>query len=130
MKAQKLTSETILDLGMADRKFPSFKVGDTIAVHQYVSEGDKERVQVFEGDVIAIRHKSASGTITVRKVSAHNVAVERILPYHSPTIKAIEVVRLGKSRRAKAYYVRDRVGKAVRFKELVLTKEQKQHKAA
>jgi len=129
MKAQKLTSETILDLGIAQRTFPSFNVGDTVAVHLYVTEGDKERVQIFEGDVIAIRHKGASGTFTVRKIGSHNVAVERILPYHSPIIKSIEVTRCGKSRRAKAYYVRNRVGKAVRFEELVLTKEQKQHKA-
>lgn len=129
MKSQKLTSETILDLGMTQRNFPSFNVGDTIAVHQYVTEGDKERVQTFEGDVIAIRHKGASSTFTVRKIAANNVAVERILPYYSPIIKSIDVTRYGKSRRAKAYYVRNRVGKAVRFEELVLTKEQKQHKA-
>ncbi len=128
MKSQKLTSETILDLGMVDRKFPEFNVGDTIAVHQYVTEGEKERVQMFEGDVIAIRHKGASSMFTVRKISSNNVAVERMLPYHSPTIKSISVVRYGKTRRAKAYYVRDRVGKAVRFQELVLTKEQKQQK--
>lgn len=131
MKAQKLTSETILDLGIGTigtggkQAFPDFGIGDTIAVHQFVTEGDKERVQIFEGDVIAIRHKGASGTFTVRKVAAHNVAVERVFPYYSPIIKSINIVRVGKSRRAKAYYVRARLGKSARFSELVLTKEQK-----
>jgi len=129
MKAQKLTNETILDLGVVDRKFPAFNVGDTIAVSQFVTEGDKERIQIFEGDVIAIRHKGISSTFTVRKIAANNVAVERILPYHSPTIKSIAVTRRGLSRRAKAYYMRNRTGKSVRFKELVLTKEQKRHEA-
>ncbi len=129
MKSQKLTSETILDIGVTDRKFPAFNVGDTIAVSLYVTEGGKERVQVFEGDVIAIRHKGIAGTFTVRKIAANNVAVERILPYHSPTIKSIVITRRGISRRAKAYYVRHRTGKAVRFRELVLTKEQKQQRA-
>lgn len=125
MKAQKLTSETILDLGIGKQAFPDFGIGDTIAVHQFVTEGDKERIQTFEGDVIAIRHKGASGTFTVRKIAAHNVAVERIFPYYSPIIKSINIVRVGKTRRAKAYYVRDRLGKSARFAELVLTKEQK-----
>ena len=129
MKAQKLTSETILNLGIGQQSFPNFGVGDTIAVHQFVTEGDKERVQIFEGDVISIRHKGASGTFIVRKIAAHNVAVERIFPYYSPIIKSIKVVRVGKTRRAKAYYVRERLGKSARFAELVLTKEQKEHAA-
>ena len=126
MKAQKLTVETILSLGVTDRQFPAFTIGDTIAVHQYVTEGEKERIQTFEGNVIAIRHKGISSTFTVRKIAINNVAVERILPYYSPTIKSIDIVRHGKSRRAKAYYMRNRTGKAARFKELVLTKKQKQ----
>lgn len=130
MKAQKLTSETILDLGIGTggkQSYPDFGIGDTIAIHQFVTEGDKERIQIFEGDVIAIRHKGASGTFTVRKMAVHNVAVERIFPYYSPIIKSINIVRVGKSRRAKAYYVRDRLGKSARFSELVFTKEQKAH---
>ena len=127
MKAQKLTSETILNLGVEKRSFPDFGIGDTIAVHQFVTEGDKERVQIFEGDVIAIRNKGASGTFTVRKIAAHNIAVERIFPYYSPIIKSIAISRVGKTRRAKAYYVRDRLGKSARFAENVLTKKQKEH---
>ena len=130
MKAQKLTNETILNIGVTDRTFPAFNVGDTIAVSLFVTEGEKERVQLFEGDVIAIRHKGISSTFTVRKIAANNIAVERILPYHSPTIKSIVITRRGISRRAKAYYMRNRTGKAVRFKELVLTKEQKLQRAS
>ncbi len=125
MRANKLTSETILNLAVADRKFPEFHVGDTVAVHLIVKEGDKERVQIFEGDVIASRKKGASGTFIVRKISANNVSVERILPYYSPIIKEINVIRRGKTRRAQAYYVRERTGKAARFKEKLLTKKQK-----
>jgi large subunit ribosomal protein L19 len=130
MKAQKLTSETILSLGVIDRKFPVFRIGDTIAVHQFVTEGEKERIQTFEGDVLAIHHKGVCSTFTVRKIGSNNVAVERILPFYSPTIKSIDIVRRGKTRRAKAYYMRERTGKATRFKELVLTKQQKQSAAA
>jgi len=130
MRANKLTSETILDLAVAERKFPEFGVGDTIEVYQFVREGDKERVQIFKGDVIASRNKGASSTFTVRKIGAHSVPVERIFPYYSPIIKNIKVVRHGKVRRAQAYYVRDRVGKAARFKEKLLTKKQKEQAAA
>jgi len=125
MRAEKLTTETILDLGITERNFPDFRVGDTIEVHQFVKEGSKERVQIFKGDVIAMRNKGASGTFTVRKIGANNVSVERIFPYYSPIIKDIKVTRHGKVRRAKVYYVRDRVGKSARFKEKLLTKKQK-----
>lgn len=117
MRAEKLTSETILNLGVTERNFPDFRVGDSIAVYQLITEGDKERIQIFKGDVIAIRHKGASGTFVVRKIGAHNVGVERIYPYYSPIIKEIKVIRRGKSRRAKAYFMRDRVGKSARFGE-------------
>ena len=130
MRAEKLTSETILNLGVADRKFPDFWIGDTIEVHQLVTEGNKERVQIFKGDVIAIRNKGCSSVFTVRKIGANNVPVERIFPYYSPIIKSIGVVRKGKTRRAKAYYVRDRVGKSARFTEALLTKKQKEEAAA
>lgn len=130
MRSEKLTSETILNLGVVEREFPSFNVGDTIEVHQFVKEGEKERVQIFKGDVIAIRKKGASGTFTVRKIGEHNVAVERIYPYYSPIIKSINIVRHGKARRAKAYYIRERVGKSARFKEKMLTQKQRAEAAA
>lgn len=128
MKATKLTRETLADLGVEKRDFPSFKVGDTIAVATRIKEGDKERIQTFEGDVIADHRHGISSTFMVRKIGANGVAVERIFPYYSPKIESIKIVRIGKVRRAKLYYVRDRIGKAARIKEKVLTKKEKQVK--
>jgi large subunit ribosomal protein L19 len=125
MKAKKFTKETIRDIGIANRSFPEFKVGDTLVVSQKIKEGDKERIQDFEGDVIAIRANGASSSFTIRKIGANGVAVERILPYHSPVIDAISVKRRGDVKRAKLYYLRDRVGKAARVQELILSKEDK-----
>ena len=121
MKAKKLTKETIAHIGIADRGFPEFNVGDTIAVSQRIKEGDKERIQVFEGDVISRRNHGISTNFTVRKIAANAVAVERIFPYYSPLIESIKVVRRGEIRRAKLYYLRDRVGKAGRVKEKVVS---------
>ena len=126
MKAQKFTRETIRQIGISDRGFSPFDVGDTIAVSLRIKEGDKERLQVFEGDVIAMHKKGASGTFTVRKISANAVSVERIFPFYSPLIASIKFIRTGKVRRAKLYYMRGRIGKAARVKELVQTKEQKE----
>ena len=95
---------------------PRFRPGDTIRVHAKVVEGDKERVQVFEGVVIARNHESARACFTVRKIS-HTVGVERTFLLYSPRIEKIEVVRLGKVRRAKLYYLRGKVGKQARIKE-------------
>jgi large subunit ribosomal protein L19 len=120
MKAKKLTKETIGELGMYDRSFPEFKVGDTVAVSLRIKEGDKERVQAFEGDVIAKHKKGASSTFTVRKISDGGISVERILPVYSPLIADIKIVKHGDVRRAKLYYVRDRVGKAARIKEKIV----------
>ena len=128
MKARKLTKETILELGSYKRDFPKFSIGDTIAVSQRIKEGDKERLQVFQGDVIAMNNNGASTTFTVRKIAANTIAVERILPYYSPLIDSIVAVKRGKVRRAKLYYLRKRVGKAAKIQELILTKEQKEHK--
>lgn len=129
MKAKKLTKETILHLYKNDRNFEKFEIGDTIKVAQRIKEGDKERIQMFEGDVIAIRNNGISSTFTVRKIGANSVAVERIFPWYSPLIDSITFVRKGKICRAKLYYMRERIGKAARVKEKVLTKEQKeQHK--
>lgn len=120
MKANKLTKETIANTGVVDRGFPEFTIGDTIAVSQKITEGDKERLQVFEGDVICQSRNGISSTFTVRKISANAVAIERIFPVFSPLIDSIKVVRRGAVRRAKLYYLRDRVGKAARIKEKVV----------
>jgi large subunit ribosomal protein L19 len=98
------------------QKFPDFAPGDTIKVHLKIVEGSKERIQVFQGVVIAINKKSNRSTFTVRKVSS-GYGVERILPYYSPAISKIELMRRGRVRRAKLYYLRDRIGKAARIKE-------------
>lgn len=125
MKAVKYTKETINELGVYERNFPDFTVGDFIAVSLRVKEGDKERIQVFEGDVISINTNGASTCFTIRKIGANSVPVEKILPFYSPLIESIEFIRGGKKRRAKLYYLRDRVGKSARIQEKVLTKEQK-----
>ena len=96
---------------------PAFRVGDTVKVHVKIKEGEKERIQVYEGVVIARKGKGATETFTVRRV-AYNVGVERTFPVHSPKLDKIEIVRHGKVRRAKLYYLRERTGKAARIKEL------------
>ncbi len=94
----------------------AFKVGDTVKVHVIIREGDKERVQIFKGDVIVKRSSGLGATFTVRKIS-FGIGAERIFPLHSKMIKKIEVVRRGKVKRAKLYYLRDLKGKAARLKE-------------
>ena len=124
MKAKGYTKETIRELGIAKRQLPFFDVGDTIAVHQRIKESaGKERIQVFQGDVIAIHQKGASSTFTVRKIGANSVPVERIYPFHTPIIADIKLVKRGKVRRAKLYYVRDRVGKSARITEDRINKD-------
>ena len=100
------------------REVAEFKTGDTVRVHAKVKEGNRERVQIFEGTVIKRQNGGARETFTVRK-QASGVGVEKTWPVHSPIIKKIEVVRRGKVRRAKLYYLRDRVGKAAKVKERV-----------
>ena len=95
---------------------PAFEVGDTIRIGVNIREGDKERVQSFEGTVIARKGHGVSETFTVRRVS-YGVGVERVFPLHSPNVKSVEVIRHGRVRRAKLYYLRDRVGKAAKVKE-------------
>src|SRR2546425_6445108 len=97
-------------------EIPDFKPGDKIRVHVKVREGEKERIQVFEGDVIARRKGGVRSTFTVRKVS-NGVGVERIFPLHSPIVDRIEIMRKGRVRRSKLFYMRDLRGKAARIKE-------------
>lgn len=95
---------------------PVANVGDTVRVHVKIKEGTRERIQVFEGIVIAKKHGSVEETITVRRI-AYGVGVEKVFPIHSPSIEKIETVRTGFVRRAKLYYLRDRVGKAAKVRE-------------
>ncbi|WP_290462439.1 50S ribosomal protein L19 [Acutalibacter muris] len=95
---------------------PQFNIGDTVRVDVNIREGERERIQQFEGTVIARKGSGVSETFTVRRVS-YGVGVERVFPLHSPNVKAVRVVRLGRVRRAKLYYLRDRVGKAAKVKE-------------
>ena len=95
---------------------PEFRVGDTIKVHYKIKEGSKERIQVFQGIVIQKRGENVSQTFTVRKIS-NGIGVERIFPLHSPNIQKIDVVRFGRVRRAKLFYLRKAKGKAARVKE-------------
>lgn len=111
--------ELLREITKANMKeeIPAFRPGDTVRVHLKVIEGQRERIQVFEGVVIKRRGSGISETFTVRKIS-YGVGVERTLPLHSPKIDKIELVRSGRVRRAKLYYLRDRVGKAARIREI------------
>ena len=100
------------------KEVTQFNVGDTIKVYAKIKEGNRERVQIFEGTVIKRQNGGARETFTVRKFS-NGVGVEKSWPLHSPNLEKIEVVRLGKVRRAKLYYLRERVGKAAKVKEKV-----------
>ena len=95
-----------------------FNVGDTIRVHNKIKEGARERIQLFEGTVIAKHNGGVGATFTVRRV-AYGVGVEKTFPLHSPNVAKVEVIRHGKVRRAKLYYLRDRVGKSSKVKELI-----------
>ena len=97
---------------------PKVKIGDTVRVHVRITEDDKSRIQMFEGTVIAKNNGGVSETFTVRRVS-YGVGVERVFPVHSPNVAKVETVRNGKVRRAKLYYLRDRVGKAAKVKEQI-----------
>ena len=110
MDALKLVAESSLK-----KDVPEFGVGDTVKVSVNIREGDKERIQMFEGTVIARKGSGISETFTVRRV-AYGVGVERVFPIHSPNVKEVAVVRKGRVRRAKLYYLRDRVGKAAKVK--------------
>lgn len=111
MDALKLIAE-----GSVKAETPSFEIGDTVRVAVKIREGEKERIQAFEGTVIAKRGSGVAESFTVRRLS-YGVGVERVFPLHSPNVTDVKVVRKGKVRRAKLYYLRGRVGKAAKVKE-------------
>ncbi len=111
MDALKLISDSSLKA-----EIPVINIGSTVRVHVKIREGERERIQMFEGTVIAKRGSGISSTFTVRRVS-YGVGVERVFPVHSPNVVAVDVIRNGKVRRSKLYYLRDRVGKAAKVKE-------------
>ncbi len=97
---------------------PQFEIGDTVKISVNIREGERERIQMFEGTVIAKKGSGVAETFTVRRVS-YGVGVERVFPLHSPNVKDVQVIRRGKVRRSKLYYLRDRVGKAAKVKEQI-----------
>ena len=111
MDALKIISE-----GSIKAEKPQFNVGDTVRVDVRIKEGERERIQAFEGTVIAKKHGGIEETFTVRRIS-YGVGVEKVFPVHAPSIEKIEVVRHGRGRRAKLYYLRERVGKSAKIKE-------------
>ena len=108
-------------------RIPDLKVGDTVRVHQRIKEGNRERIQVFEGIIIKKQGGSVNATFTVRRI-AYGVGVEKTFLVHSPLVEKIEVVRVGKARRAKLYYLRDRLGKAAKTKENIGAKIETKYK--
>lgn len=107
-----------LTADMLKKDAPEILIGSTVKVHVRIKESEKERIQVFEGTVIAKNNSGIAETFTVRRVS-YGVGVERVFPVHSPNVAKVELVRKGKIRRAKLYYLRDRVGKAAKVKERI-----------
>jgi len=105
-----------------DRDFPPFRPGDNVSVSYKIVEGAKERIQIFKGDVIQIKGSGKTKTFTVRKMSG-NVGVERIFPFSAPSVVKVEINKKGKVRRAKLFYLRDRVGKKAKIKERAFTKK-------
>jgi len=113
MDALKLISQDSLKA-----ETPNLCIGDTVKVHIRIKEGEKYRIQIFEGTIIAKKHGGINETFTVRRV-AHGCGIERVFPVHSPIVDKVEIVRKGRVRRAKLYYLRDRVGKAAKVKEAI-----------
>lgn len=99
-------------------ELPVVNIGDTVKVHIRITEGEKSRIQIFEGTVIAKKHGGINETFTVRRVT-HGCGVEKVFPIHSPSVNKVEIVRAGKVRRAKLYYLRDRVGKSAKVKSKI-----------
>ena len=113
MDALKLVAESSVK-----NEVPQFEIGDTVRVDVNIREGERERIQVFEGTIIARKGSGVSETFTVRRVS-YGVGIERVFPVNSPNVAKVELVRTGKVRRSKLYYLRDRVGKAAKVKERI-----------
>ena len=113
MDALRLISDSSLKA-----EVPEINVGSTVRVQVKIREGERERIQVFEGTIIAVKGSGVSSTFTVRRVS-YGVGVERVFPVHSPNVAKVEVIRNGKVRRSKLYYLRDRVGKSAKVKEKI-----------
>jgi large subunit ribosomal protein L19 len=112
-----MSQELLKSLEAPDRGFPAIRSGDTVKVHVRIVEGDKERIQVFQGIVIRIRGGSNEKTFTVRRIASHGVGVERTFLFKSPRVDKIEILRSAKVRRAQLYYMRDLRGKAARLRE-------------
>jgi len=112
---------TAIEATQIKTELDQFKVGDTVKVHFKIVEGKTERVQIYEGLVIAMKNSKVGKTFTVRKIS-YGVGVERVFPLHSPRIVKVEVVRPGKVRRAKLYYIREKIGKGAKIRELIVKK--------
>lgn len=110
------TMEVFNQKNMKQDNVPAAQIGDTVRVHVKIKEGSRERIQVFEGTVIAKKHGGIAETITVRRIS-FGIGVEKVFPVHAPTVEKIELVRHGKARRAKLYYLRERVGKSAKLEE-------------
>ena len=113
MNALKLIAEDSIK-----KELPEFNIGDTVRVHVNIREGERERIQMFEGTVIARKGSGVAETFTVRRVS-YDVGVERVFPIHSPNVQGVDVIRKGRVRRSKLYYLRGRVGKAAKVKEQI-----------
>lgn len=109
---------------LRDADFPNFKSGDTLKVHVKIKEGDKERIQIFQGTVIGRRGGGTGATFTVRKISS-GIGVERVFPLHSPNLAKIELIRSGQVRRSKLYYLRKLTGKSARIKERLTDSQKK-----
>ena len=110
-----------IEEGQKKAEIPAFKVGDTVKVHFRIVEGKNERIQIYEGLVICFKNAGVGRTFTVRK-NSYGVGVERVFPLHSPRIADVELVRPGRVRRAKLYYIREKIGKAAKIKTLIRKK--------
>jgi len=128
-KEKKMNENQAIEAAQMKSELDQFKVGDTVKVHFKIIEGKTERVQIYEGLVIAMKNSKVGKSFTVRKIS-YGVGVERVFPLHSPRIVKVELVRPGKVRRSKLYYIRDKVGKGAKIKELIIKKKNKGHVAA
>ncbi len=113
MDALKIITESSMK-----QNLPKFNIGDTVRVHVNIREGERERIQMFEGTVIAKSRGGIASSFTVRRIS-YGVGVERVFPMHSPNVQNVDVIRRGRVRRSKLYYMRDRVGKAAKVKEQI-----------